>query len=119
MGRAEEAGDLVGGDDAADDDQRGERGGLQRHRKALDDVGAVTGDGSLRDRDDRTLAGAGVVLGDDDDEPVTTRPTRPQAKRPAPVMVTPLAVPMAPQPMKVVASARPTIDRTPVTMRPL
>ena len=41
---------------------------FERHREALDHVGAVAGDGSLRDRDDRALARAGVIFGDDDDQ---------------------------------------------------
>ena len=47
---------------------RRQRRRFQRDREALDDVGAVTGDRGLGDRDDRTLAGAGVIFGDDDDE---------------------------------------------------
>ena len=67
-GDAEEAGKAVGHDDAGDDDDGGHRGRFQGHREALDDVGAVAGHRGLGDRDHRTLAGAGVVLGDDDDE---------------------------------------------------
>ncbi len=67
-GRAEQAGELVGGDDAADDDDGRQRRRFERDREALDDVGAVAGDRSLRDRDDRALARAGVVLGDPDDQ---------------------------------------------------
>ena len=52
----------------ADDDQRRQRRRFERHREALDDVGAVAGDRGLRDRHHRALAGAGVVFGDDDDE---------------------------------------------------
>ncbi len=41
---------------------------FERHRETLDHVGAMAGDGSLRDRNHRALAGAGVIFGDDDDE---------------------------------------------------
>ena len=41
---------------------------FERHREALDDVGAVAGDRGLGDRDHRALAGAGVIFGDDDDQ---------------------------------------------------
>ena len=47
---------------------RGQRGRLERDREALDHVGAVAGDRRLRDRHDRALAGAGVVLGDPHDQ---------------------------------------------------
>ena len=41
---------------------------FERHREALDHVGAVAGDRSLRDRHHRTFSRAGVIFGDDDDE---------------------------------------------------
>ena len=41
---------------------------FERHGEALDDVGAVAGDRGLGDRHHRALAGAGVVLGDPDDQ---------------------------------------------------
>ena len=41
---------------------------FERHREPLNDVGAVAGDGGLGDRDDRALARAGIIFGDDDDE---------------------------------------------------
>ncbi len=41
---------------------------LERDGEALDDVGAVAGDRGLGDGADRAVVGAGVVLGDDDDE---------------------------------------------------
>ena len=47
-GDAEQAGQAVGDQDAGDDDERRQRGGFQRHREALDDVGAVAGDRGLR-----------------------------------------------------------------------
>ncbi len=67
-GDAEEAGELVGDDDAGDDDERRQRGRLERDGEALDDVGAVAGDRGLGDRAHRAVVGAGVVLGDDDDQ---------------------------------------------------
>ena len=60
--------ELVRGDDAADDDERGERRRFERDGETLDHVGAVTGDGGLGDRHDRTLAGAGIIFGDNDDQ---------------------------------------------------
>ena len=66
--RAEQAGKLVGRDDAADDDERRQRRRFQRDREALDDVGAVAGDRGLGDRVHRALVGAGVVLGDHHDQ---------------------------------------------------
>ena len=65
---AEQAGELIGDDDAGDDHQRRQRGRLERHREALDHVGAVAGDRGLRDRHHRALAGAGVVFGDPHDQ---------------------------------------------------
>ncbi|MNG39450.1 hypothetical protein D3C84_1275410 [compost metagenome] len=51
---------------------------------------------------------------------VTSKPIRPQMNRLVPVSVMPLAVPTSPQPIvNWLAIARPTIDRRPVTMRPL
>ena len=58
----------VGDDDAGDDDERRQRGRFQRDGEALDDVGAVAGHRGLGDRAHRAVAGAGVVLGDDDDQ---------------------------------------------------
>ena len=49
---------------------------FERDREALDHVGAVAGDGGLRDRHDRALAGAGVVFGDDDDEAGDHKPDK-------------------------------------------
>ena len=66
--RAEEAGEVEGDEDAGDDDQRRQRGRLERDGEALDDVGAVAGDRGLADRAHRAVADAGVVLGDPDDE---------------------------------------------------
>ena len=65
---AEQAGERVGRENAADDDERGQRGRLERHGEALDHVGAVARHGSLGDRAHRLIADAGVVLGDPDDE---------------------------------------------------
>ena len=47
---------------------RGQRRRLERDGETLDDVGAVAGHRGLRDRAHRTVADAGVVLGDPDDE---------------------------------------------------
>ena len=65
---AEQAGQRVGAEDAADDDERRQRGRLERDGETLDDVGAVAGDRGLGDRAHRLVADAGVVLGDPDDE---------------------------------------------------
>ena len=65
---AEKAGELVGRDDAADDDDRRKGRRFQRDGETLDNVGAVAGDRCLGDRIDRALVGAGVVFGDHDDE---------------------------------------------------
>ncbi len=54
--------------DAGADQQRRQRGGFHRHRETRDDVGAVAGDRGLRHRLDRAIVGAGVVLGDPDDQ---------------------------------------------------
>ncbi len=67
-GDAEQAGEVVGDDDAGDDDDGRQRGRFERDGEALDDVGAVAGDRGFGDRVDRALARAGVVFGDDDDE---------------------------------------------------
>ena len=47
----------------------GKRGRFERDRQALDDIGAVAGDRSLRDRLHRAEIRAGVVFGDPDDQP--------------------------------------------------
>ena len=65
---AEESRELVGRDDAGDDDERGKGRRFERDCEALDHVGAVAGYGGLRDGDHGTLAGAGVIFGDDDDQ---------------------------------------------------
>ena len=67
-GDAEQAGEIIADQNAGDDDQRRQRGRFQRHREALDDVGAVAGHRGLRDRAHRAIIGAGVVLGDPDDQ---------------------------------------------------
>ena len=41
---------------------------FERDGEALDDVGAVAGDRGLGDRAHRAVVGAGVVLGDPDDQ---------------------------------------------------
>ncbi len=65
-GNAEQAGQQVTADNARHDDQRGNGRGFHGNRQPLDDVGAVTGDRGLSDRDDRTFAGGRIVLGHDD-----------------------------------------------------
>ena len=65
---AEQSRELDGDDDAADDDQSRQGRRFQRNGQPLNDIGAVPRHRSLRDRDDRPLAGAGIIFGDDDDE---------------------------------------------------
>jgi hypothetical protein len=111
---------LVGDDDAGDDDDRRQRGRFQRDREALDDVGAVAGDRGLGDRDDRALVGAGVVFGDDDDQQRHDEADQPQMNRFMPEVILALPVPIETEAdHQVVAAARPTIDSTPVAIRPL
>ena len=67
-GDAIEAGEVVGQQDAADDDQRRKRGGFKRDGQALDDVRAVARLGGFRDRADGTVLGFRVVGRDHDDQ---------------------------------------------------
>jgi hypothetical protein len=71
--RAEKASELIGRDDAADDDDAGSAVDSSETAKALDDVGAVTGDRRLGDGIDRALVGAGVILGDHHDQTPSPR----------------------------------------------
>ncbi len=63
---AVDAGQVVREQDAADDHQRGQRGGLQALREALDDVRRVAGLGRAGGLLDRAEAGRRVVVGDDE-----------------------------------------------------
>jgi len=72
---AVDPGEAVGGQDAADDDQRGQRRGLQARREALDDVRRVPGLGGLGGLAHRAEAGRRVVVGDDEQQRVTPIPT--------------------------------------------
>ena len=72
---------LIGDDDAGHDHERRQRRRLERHGKALDDIGAVAGDRGLGDRLHRTVVGAGVILGDDDDQSGDHQPDRPAIKQ--------------------------------------
>ena len=67
-GDAEQAGKAIGDEDARDDHERGQRRRFHRYGKALDDVGAVAGDGGLSDGLHRAIVGAGVIFGDDHDQ---------------------------------------------------
>ena len=119
--RAEEAGELTGEDNAADDDERRQRGRFERDREALDDIGAMSGDRGLRDGDDRPLAGAGVIFGDDDDETGHHKPDE-AAEEKMPAVDRRAAVRRANGPeadRKKVARASPTIDKSPAAIRPL
>ncbi|MCY1289337.1 hypothetical protein D9M70_384260 [compost metagenome] len=64
----EEAGELVGEDDAANDDDRRQGRRFQRDGKPLDHVGAMAGDRSLGDRVHRPFVGAGIIFRDHHDQ---------------------------------------------------
>ena len=55
-------------ENAGNDDQSRQRSRFQRHCQALNDVGAVAGDGRRSDRPYGAEIGAGVVFGDPDDQ---------------------------------------------------
>ena len=67
-GDAEQAGKVIADQNAGDDDERRQRRRFHRHGETLDDVGAVAGHRGLRDRLHRPIIGAGIVLGDHDDQ---------------------------------------------------
>ena len=111
---------LVGRDDAGDDHQSRQRRRFQRHREALDDVGAMAGDRSLGDGHHRTLARAGIIFGDVDDGAGHREADEADRNRPKPV--TRLAgdhADRAPADGHRGRHDRPTTDSPPVAIRPL
>ena len=68
-GDAEQAGEIIADQDSGDDHQRRKRRRFHRNGQTLDDIGAVAGHRSLRDRMHGTEIGAGIILGDPDDQP--------------------------------------------------